>query len=39
MRKRSKISLSNYHLTTAEMGTLFPVNVIDVLPGDSIQQV
>lgn len=39
MRKRSKFSLSNYHLTTAEMGTLFPVNVIDVLPGDSIQQV
>lgn len=39
MRKRSKFSLSNYHLTTAEMGTLFPVNVIDVLPGDSVQQV
>lgn len=39
MRKRSKFSLSHYHLTTAEMGTLFPVSLIDVLPGDSIQQV
>lgn len=36
--KRSKHSLSNYKLCTAEMGTLFPVGQAEVLPGDTFQQ-
>jgi hypothetical protein len=36
--KRSKHSLSNYKLCTAEMGTLFPVGLAEVLPGDTFQQ-
>lgn len=36
--KRSKFSLSNYRLMTGDMGKLMPINCIDVLPGDSIQQ-
>lgn len=36
--KRSKHSLSNYRLLTMDMGQLVPVNLIEVLPGDVIQQ-
>jgi hypothetical protein len=36
--KRSKHSLSNYRLCTAEMGKLFPVGNVEVLPGDTFQQ-
>lgn len=36
--KRNKFSLSNYKLLTADMGNLVPINLTEVLPGDSIQQ-
>lgn len=36
--KRSKFSLSNYKLLSCNLGSLVPIGVIDVLPGDSIQQ-
>ena len=36
--KRNKHSLSNTNLSTFEMGQLVPINVTEVLPGDSIQQ-
>lgn len=36
--KRSKHSLSNYKLLTCDMGELVPIGVMEVLPGDSIQQ-
>lgn len=36
--KRSKFSLSNYKLLSLDMGQLVPVNLLEVLPGDSIQQ-
>lgn len=36
--KRNKHSLSNYRLTTQDMGQLVPVGVTEVLPGDTIQQ-
>ena len=36
--KRYKHSLSNYKLLTAHMGKLIPVNIAEVLPGDTIQQ-
>ena len=36
--KRYKHSLSHYHLTTGQMGKLYPVGVYEVLPGDTIQQ-
>lgn len=36
--KRSKISLSNYKLTTMDMGWLYPINWFEVIPGDSVQQ-
>jgi len=36
--KRFKHSLSNYKLLTAEMGMLVPINLTEVLPGDSLQQ-
>lgn len=36
--KRSKFSLSNYRLLTGDMGQLLPMNVTEVLPGDTIQQ-
>ncbi|AZL82987.1 major capsid protein [Apis mellifera associated microvirus 53] len=36
--KRSKFSLSNYRLLTANMGQLIPCGLTEVLPGDSIQQ-
>lgn len=38
MRKRSKFSLSNYKLLSMKMGYVVPVNLTEVLPGDSIQQ-
>jgi len=36
--KRGKFSLSNYKLLTCDMGELVPINLLEVLPGDSIQQ-
>ena len=35
--KRTKHNLSNYRLQTMNMGQLVPVQVIDVLPGDTIR--
>lgn len=35
--KRSKFNLSNYHLTTFDMGKLIPANVFPVLPGDTVE--
>lgn len=35
--KRSKFSLSNYKLFSGNMGTLMPVGITEVLPGDTIQ--
>lgn len=37
--KRSKHSLSHYKLLSMDMGELVPAGLIEVLPGDSIQQV
>lgn len=36
--KRSKFSLSHYKLLTMNPGDLVPVGLVEVLPGDSIQQ-
>lgn len=36
--KRSKFSLSNGKLLSCDMGELVPINLVEVLPGDSIQQ-
>ena len=36
--KRSKFSLSNYKLFSAQMEELIPCNMTEVLPGDTIQQ-
>lgn len=36
--KRSKHSLSNYKLLSADMGELIPCGLTEVLPGDTIQQ-
>lgn len=36
--KRSKFSLSHYKLMSADMGELLPCGLVEVLPGDSIQQ-
>lgn len=36
--KRSKFSLSNYKLLTGNAGYLMPCGLLEVLPGDSIQQ-
>lgn len=36
--KRSKFSLSHYHLTSMKAGYLVPIGLTEVLPGDSIQQ-
>lgn len=36
--KRSKFSLSNYKLFSSDMGSLVPIGLLEVLPGDSIQQ-
>lgn len=35
--KRSKHSLSHYHLFSGEMGNLIPAGLMEVLPGDTIQ--
>lgn len=35
--KRSKFNLSHYRLTTADMGQLVPVGLIEVLPGDTVR--
>lgn len=35
--KRNKFSLSNTRLLSGEMGQLIPVNLLHVIPGDSIQ--
>jgi hypothetical protein len=37
MRKRAKHTLSHYRMHTAEMGELFPVGCVPVLPGDTFQ--
>ena len=37
MARRNKFSLSNYNLFTGEMGKLIPMQVLEVLPGDTIQ--
>ena len=36
--RRSKHTLSNYRLLSANMGTLYPINVMEILPGDTVQQ-
>ena len=36
--KRSKFSLSHYKLLTCKMGQLIPCGLVEVLPGDSVQQ-
>jgi len=36
--KRNKFSLSNTKLLSCNLGTLVPINLTEVLPGDSIQQ-
>lgn len=35
--KRSNHSLSNYKLATIDMGKLYPINLIEALPGDTFQ--
>lgn len=35
--KRSKFSLSSTHLLSGDMGELIPINMLETLPGDSIQ--
>lgn len=35
--KRSKHNLSNYHLTTCDMGKLIPIGLQEALPGDTFQ--
>lgn len=37
MRKRSKFNLSHYNNLSFKMGYLVPVDLLEVLPGDSIQ--
>lgn len=36
--KRSKFSLSHYKLLSGNMGPLYPIGLMEVLPGDTIQQ-
>lgn len=36
--KRNKVSLSNYKLLTCDMGQLIPINLTEILPGDTLQQ-
>lgn len=36
--KRSKFSLSHFRLLTCNMGSLVPIGLVEVLPGDAIQQ-
>lgn len=37
MKKRSKFSLSNYKILSMKMGFTVPVNLLEVLPGDTVQ--
>lgn len=37
MKKRSKFSLSNYKILSMKMGYIVPVNLTEVLPGDTLQ--
>lgn len=37
MRKRTKISLSHYKIGSCKMGYLIPIQLTEVLPGDTIQ--
>lgn len=37
MQKRNKYGLHSYHLTTMDMGKLVPVQLLEVLPGDTFQ--
>lgn len=37
MKNRHKHNLSNLNLTTANMGELIPVNLVEALPGDTFQ--
>lgn len=37
-KKRYKHNLSHYNLTTMNMGYLYPVGCVEVLPGDTFQQ-
>lgn len=37
MRKRNKFGLSHFHLTTGNMGYLYPLTWIPVIPGDTIR--
>lgn len=37
MRKRTKISLSHYKIGSCKMGYLVPIQLTEVLPGDTIQ--
>ena len=37
MKKRAKFNLSNFHNCTFKMVYLYPVNLTEVLPGDSVQ--
>lgn len=36
--KRSKFNLSNYKLLSCDMGELIPCGLLEVLPGDTVQQ-
>lgn len=36
--KRNKFSLSHYKLLSCDMGELVPISLVEVLPGDTIQQ-
>lgn len=37
MKKRAKFNLSNFHNCTFRMGYVYPVNLIEALPGDILQ--
>ena len=37
MKKRSKFSLSCYKILSMKMGFVVPVNLTEVLPGDTVQ--
>lgn len=37
MKKRSKFSLSSYKILSMKMGFTVPVNLLEVLPGDTVQ--
>lgn len=38
MKKRNKFSLSHYKIGSCSMGELVPIGLVEVLPGDTIQQ-